>query len=80
MLPFDFTEDYRQIQIPTMVTSNEGDEFFAGQSKRRSLLRLPMPKSSCSNWTAAQGAQLHDQPMGPQVAQEFVFDWLAQWM
>lgn len=81
MLPFDFTEDYRQIQIPTMVTSNEGDEFFAGQSKEAfDLLRLPDAKKQLLELTAAQGAQLHDQPMGPQVAQEYVFDWLAQWM
>jgi hypothetical protein len=64
-----------------MVTSNEGDEFFAGQSKEAfDLLRLPDAKKQLLELTAAQGAQLHDQPMGPQVAQEYVFDWLAQWM
>ena len=56
MLPFDFTEDYRQIQIPTMVTSNEGDEFFAGQSKEAfDLLRLPDAKKQLLELTAAQG-------------------------
>ena len=26
--------------------------------------------------TAQKGASLHDQPVGPQVAEEAVFDWL----
>ena len=81
MLPFDFREDYKQISVPTMITSNEGDEFFGRQSKEAfGFLNLPAAKKEFLELTAAEGAQLHDQPIGPQVAQEHVFDWLGRWL
>lgn len=80
-LAYDFTDDYRQIRIPTLLTANEGDEFFRDQAKKAySWLRLPKADKRLVTFTAKQGAQLHDQPMGPQVVQEVVFDWLNRKM
>lgn len=78
MLPFNYEADYREITIPTMVTANEGDEFFAAQGKEAfaMLEKVPSSRKTFQQLTAAQGASLHDQPTGPQVAEEFVFDWL----
>ena len=78
MLKFDFEADYKQIRIPTMLTSNQGDEFFADQPKEafEFLTNVPASQKVLLNLTAAQGASLHDQPIGPQVAQEYIFDWL----
>lgn len=82
MLRFDFTEDYRRIRIPTMLTQNEGDEFFGDQPEQAFALLtgVPAERKELLRLTAAQGAQLHDQPSGPTVAQEFVFDWLDRFL
>jgi pimeloyl-ACP methyl ester carboxylesterase len=78
MLPFRYRRDYQAITIPTMVTANEGDENFGSQPEEAFgfLDRVPASRKELVRLTAAQGASLHDQPVGPQVAQEIVFDWL----
>ena len=69
MLKFDFEADYKQIRIPTMLTSNQGDEFFAAQSEAFAFLtNVPASQKVLLKLTAAQ-VPLHDQPIGPQVAQ-----------
>jgi hypothetical protein len=75
---FDYTDALQRIRIPMLVTRNQGDEFFAAQSKRSyELLRsVPPAAKRLLPLTVARGAQKHDQPIGPQVAQELIFDWL----
>ena len=67
MLKFDFEADYKQISIPTMLTANQGDEFFGDQPKQafEFLTNVPASRKVLLNLTAAQGASLHDQPIGP---------------
>lgn len=78
MLPFRYRRDYQQITIPTMVTANEGDENFGTQPEEAFgfLDRVPASRKELVRLTGAQGASLHDQPVGPQVATEIMFDWL----
>ncbi|MEI6621878.1 MAG: alpha/beta hydrolase [Actinomycetes bacterium] len=78
MLPFNFEADYRAITIPTMITINEGDTFFGNQPVEAFAMldKVPAGRKVLQKFTGAQGAALHDQPSGPQVAQEFIFDWL----
>ncbi len=78
LLPFRFGSDYRAIEIPTLITANEGDEFFGTQpAEAFGMLRhVPRSRKSLVHLTAQMGASLHDQPVGPQVAEEIVFDWL----
>jgi fermentation-respiration switch protein FrsA (DUF1100 family) len=78
MLAFDYSADLRAITIPTLMTVNEGDDSFANQPYEAfaMLSKATKAKSALIPLTAAQGAQLHDQPSGPQVADEFIFDWL----
>lgn len=78
MLPFTFESDYRAITIPTMVTQNEGDQFFGNQPEEAFAMldKVPANRKVLQHLTAAQGASLHDQPIGPQVGQEYIFDWL----
>ncbi len=61
-----------------MVTANEGDEFFGEQSVQAFSMLEQLHKSQkrLVHLTAKQGASLHDEPVGPQVAEEIVFDWL----
>jgi pimeloyl-ACP methyl ester carboxylesterase len=78
MLPFRFSRDFRQITIPTLVLANEGDPFFGSQPEKAYALLESVPRShkALVHLTARKGASLHDQPVGPQVAEEAVFDWL----
>ncbi len=82
MATFNFEEDYRNIKIPTMLTDNEGDQFFADQAAEafQWLTQVPEDEKVLLKLTAAQGAQLHDQPTGPQVAQEYIFDWVTPFL
>ena len=67
----DFLADFGQLKIPTMITENEGDQFFQdqGAAAYAALTNVPPQDKLLLPLTAAQGAQLHDQPTGPQVAQ-----------
>jgi len=78
MLPFKYGADLRAMTTPTMVCANEGDEFFGEQPDKAfsMLTRLNKNQKRLVHLTASQGASLHDQPVGPQVAEEIVFDWL----
>ncbi len=78
MLPFNFEADFRAITIPTMITMNEGDEFDKDQPLEAFAMldKVPPSRKVLVKLTGAQGAALHDQPTGPQVAQEYIFDWL----
>ncbi len=82
MVPFVFDKDLERITIPTLVTHNEGEAFYPCQSEAAySMLRsLPENKKRLVTFTAQQGAQLHDQPLGPVVAGEIIFDWLDDYL
>lgn len=82
LLSFDYTQDYSKIKIPTMITSNEGDQFFAQQGVQayNLLTNVPPDQKTLLELTAPQGAQLHDQPNGPTVAQEYIFDWMGPFL
>lgn len=96
MLPFVFDRDLARITSPMMLTRNEGDTYFNGgqgepptpttgkydQPRHAySLLRkVPAKDKRFVEFTARQGASLHDQPLGPQFANEVMFDWLARYL
>lgn len=82
ILRFDFTADFHAITIPSLLTANEGDTFFGRQPYQayRLLTRVPAADKKLIVFTAAEGAQRHDQPMAPQFAQEMIFGWLARYL
>lgn len=82
LLRFNYQQDYAAITIPTMLTENEGDQFFLeqGAAAFTMLKSVPPDQKVLLPLTVSQGAQLHDQPNGPQVAQEFIFDWLDTYL
>jgi hypothetical protein len=54
-----------------------GDPSTAAPTAGGSMLsKATKDRSALIHLAAAQGAQLHDQPSGPQVADEFIVDWL----
>lgn len=82
LIPFNYEQDYKRIKIPTMITINQGDQFFGDQGHQAFswLTNVPANKKKFLDLTAEMGASMHDQPIGPQVAQEYIFDWLDQVM
>lgn len=96
MLPFVFDDDLRRITRPMLLTRNQGDQYFNGgagvpptpttgkydqPTYAFSLLRKVPPRhKKFFDFTAAQGASLHDQPLAPQFANEVMFDWLARFL
>ena len=65
-----------QITCPTLITSPDDEQFWPGQSKAlfdlltvHDKVLVPFPASEGSNW--------HCEPMGLQVRNERVYDWLA---
>jgi pimeloyl-ACP methyl ester carboxylesterase len=82
ILRFNYTNDYKAIKIPTLLTANEDDQFFGSQSTQAFALMKNAPSSNKQliEFTSAEGAQFHDQPMAPQYSQEVVFEWLAPYM
>ena len=56
-MSFDYTADYGKIKIPTMITANEGDQFFAQQGAQgyNLLTNVPPDQKSLLQLTAAQG-------------------------
>jgi hypothetical protein len=64
----------KRIQAPTAVCAPELEQFFPGQQK--TLFEwLPSPKKLL-NFTIAEGAEWHCEPLAPVLRNERVFDWL----
>lgn len=96
VLPFQFEKQFRRISSPIMLTRNEGDTSFNGGSGNPPtpttgqydqptyawglLTKVPPKHKRFVNFTAAQGASLHDQPLAPQFANEVMFGWLDEYL
>jgi pimeloyl-ACP methyl ester carboxylesterase len=82
LIGFDYADDYRAITISTLLTANQGDTFFGKQPRQAFdlLTKVPAADKKLIEFTSAEGAQLHDQPMAPQFSQETIFGWLGQYM
>jgi cephalosporin-C deacetylase-like acetyl esterase len=63
-----------RIKSPTMVMKAQGEQFYPGQSDE--VYRALRAPKKLQLFTAAQGAQFHDEPMAPQTRNEALYDWL----
>ncbi|MFE1897556.1 alpha/beta hydrolase family protein [Streptomyces yangpuensis] len=72
---YDLTGVLDRIAVPLLVTSPEGEQFWPGQS-RRLYDALPGEKEFVE-FTAAEGAGMHCEPLGRALFEQRVFDWLA---
>lgn len=62
------------IATPLLVTEPEGEQFWPGQSQR--LAALSGGPTTVVPFTAAEGANLHCQPMARRLTDQRMFDWL----
>jgi hypothetical protein len=79
---FEQVREYRlteeltgQITTPLMITDPEGEQFWPGQSKQ--LAGMLGERAHRVEFTAAEGANLHCQPLGRALTDERMFSWLA---
>ncbi|MFG2340521.1 dipeptidyl aminopeptidase [Streptomyces yangpuensis] len=72
---YDLTGVLDRIAVPLLVTSPEGEQFWPGQSRR---LHDALPgEKEFVEFTAAEGAGMHCEPLGRALFEQRVFDWLA---
>jgi len=64
-----------RITTPLLVTDPEGEQFWPGQSRR--LAELLGDRAHLVAFTAAEGADLHCQPLGRAVTDARMFAWLT---
>jgi hypothetical protein len=67
-------EQARRIDAPTASISPELEQFFPGQAQ--TLYDWLHGRKKLLEFTVAEGAQYHCEPMAPQLRNERVFDWL----
>ncbi|MFE5679383.1 alpha/beta hydrolase family protein [Streptomyces erythrochromogenes] len=72
---YDLTGVLDRITVPLLVTSPEGEQFWPGQSLR--LYEALPGEKAFVEFTAAEGADLHCEPLGRALFEQRVFDWLA---
>jgi hypothetical protein len=68
-------ETASRIATPVMVTNPEGEQFWPGQPER--LAQMLGDRAHLVDFTAAEGANLHCQPLARQLTDERVFGWLS---
>ncbi|HEX6116077.1 MAG TPA: prolyl oligopeptidase family serine peptidase [Solirubrobacterales bacterium] len=66
-----------RIRVPLLITDPEDEQFWPGQS-RRLYEALPGPDKRLVPFTAAEGANLHCEPMARSLVDQRVFDWLDE--
>ncbi|QES51793.1 dipeptidyl aminopeptidase [Streptomyces venezuelae] len=71
---YDLTAVLDRITVPLLVTSPEGEHFWPGQS--RALYEALPGEKAFVEFTAAEGADLHCEPLGRALFEQRVFDWL----
>ncbi len=63
-----------KIQAPTAICSPELEQFFPGQPEK--LAKMLKTKKQLLKFTIEEGAELHCEPMAPQLRNERVLNWL----
>lgn len=71
---YNLTDVAGQITTPLLITSPEKEQFWPGQSER--LAALVQGPATVVPFTAAEGANLHCQPLGRALTDQRMFDWL----
>lgn len=65
-----------QITTPLLITSPEDEQFWPGQSEK--LAELAPSVSTVVDFTAAEGANFHCQPLARALTDQRMFDWLDE--
>jgi hypothetical protein len=63
------------IRTPLLVTSPDGEQFFAGQPAELAVL---VPGATLARFTEEEGASYHCQPMARELTEQRMYDWLDE--
>jgi alpha-beta hydrolase superfamily lysophospholipase len=74
-LRYSLADVVERIRVPILITDPEDEQFWPGQS-RQLYEALPGPNKELVAFTAAEGANLHCEPMARSLVDQRVFDWL----
>jgi alpha-beta hydrolase superfamily lysophospholipase len=66
-----------RITLPILITSPEGEQFWPGQSQEL-YDALPGPDKTILEFSAAEGANWHCEPMARSLLDQRMFDWLDE--
>ncbi|HPJ20328.1 MAG TPA: alpha/beta fold hydrolase [Actinomycetota bacterium] len=75
MRQYDLTDVAGQITTPLMICDPEGEQFWPGQAEK--LAHLVKGPVELEKFTAAEGADMHCEPMARSLVYQRMFDWLA---
>jgi hypothetical protein len=71
-------DEVADITTPLLITSPEDEQFWPGQSKR--LAEMTSKVSTLVEFTAAEGANFHCEPLARALVDQRMFDWLDERM
>jgi hypothetical protein len=74
VMTYKLGDEVKNITTPVLITSPEGEQFWPGQSQQL-YDRLP-GKKTLVEFTAAEGADRHCEPLAPALRNARIFDWL----
>lgn len=74
---WDLTEVAGQIDCPIFIANPDDEQFWPGQSKQLFDL-VGSSDKELSDFTAAEGANWHCEPLAPSVRAQRIFDWLER--
>ncbi len=72
---WNLTDVAGQITCPVLITNPEDEQFWPGQSQQLFDL-IKADGKTLVDFTAAEGANWHCEPMAPQVRGQRIFDWI----
>lgn len=72
---YNLTDVARNITTPLFICDPEGEQFWPGQSQ--TLAQLVAGPAELVAFTAAEGADLHCEPMARTLVHQRMFDWLT---
>ena len=75
MMEYTVADVAHQITTPVMIADPEGEQFWPGQSA--ALAKLIGDQADLEHYTAAEGADMHCEPMARSLVHQRMFDWLA---
>jgi len=75
MLAYNITDVAHQIDTPLMICSPVGEQFWPGQSEQ--LAKLVGDNATLVKFTAAEGADMHCEPMARSLVHQRMYDWLS---
>ncbi len=74
VMTYKLGDELNDVTTPVLITSPEGEQFWPGQSQR--LYDMLPGEKTLVEFTAAEGADRHCEPLAPGLRNARIYDWL----